>query len=142
MLGVVYILHEQLESLHVITNFDLLLFVTFNSIFRWTWKSTIFNFNSDLYWTADRYQIIHQFYVIYENKSCLHTILRIITKLCTRMLYSSMNERNKYLSLFNYFFDIYLILNFIHIYIGCILNVIILDIQVSLFFFLILIHIL
>jgi hypothetical protein len=49
---------------------------------------------------------------------------------------------NKYLSLFNYFFNIFLIFNFIYIYICCILSVIIINIQVSLFFFLILIHIL
>jgi hypothetical protein len=67
---------------------------------------------------------------------------RIISKLCTRVLHFSVNERNKYLSLFNYFFDIYLILNFIHINIYCIMDIILLNIQVSLFFFLIIIHIL
>jgi hypothetical protein len=65
----------------------------------------------------------------------------IISKLCTQVLYFPIDERNKYLSLFNYFFDIYRIINFIHIYICCILDVILLDIQVSLFFFVILIHI-
>jgi hypothetical protein len=36
----------------------------------------------------------------------------IISKLCTRVLHSPINERNNYLQLFNYFFDMYCILNF------------------------------
>jgi hypothetical protein len=46
MLGVPYNVHGYLEYLHVITNFNLLLFVNFNFIFRWTRKSAIFYFNS------------------------------------------------------------------------------------------------